>query len=107
MSAVEVGLESGFFELPAGSDDLVIATPDSGTDLIDPAAVTLSDGDIVTLFAVGDGTNQPPGITAVSADGSATSIALEGEFTPIPVLGPIGLLLMAGLPGLVAVRRPA
>jgi hypothetical protein len=32
--------------------------------LIDPVPVTLSDGDILSVFAVGDGVNQPVGAFA-------------------------------------------
>ena len=105
LDSVEFGQESGFFELPAGTYDLVIATPDGSTNLINPVPVALGDGDIVTLFAVGDGTNQPLGITAVFGNGSSATIALEAEFTAIPTLGTIGLFLMMGLLALVAVRR--
>lgn len=62
--------ESGYIPLPAGEYDLRIAahnaaTPCTGATIIDPLPVTLAEGSITTVFAVGDVTNQPPGLLAV------------------------------------------
>lgn len=75
---VPYGATSGYFEVPAATYDLQIATPDGTTTLIDIAPVALADGDIVTIFAIGEGNNQPLGVTAVFGDGSAAPLALEG-----------------------------
>ncbi len=80
LTGVEFGQQSGYFELPAGTYDLNIATPDGGTRLIDLAPVTLTAGDIVTLYAIGEGVNQPLGIMAVFSDGSSAALPLEPPF---------------------------
>lgn len=80
LTGVEFGQQSGFFELPAGTYDLNIATPDGMTRLIDLAPVTLNAGDIVTLYAIGEGVNQPLGIMAIFGDGTSAALALEPPF---------------------------
>ena len=50
--------------LPAGTHDLKITTPGGDVTLIDPLPVTVADGDILSIFAVGDGVNQPLGVFA-------------------------------------------
>ncbi len=83
LTGVEFGVASDYFELPAGNYDLNIATPDGSTRLIDLAPITLNSGDIVTLFAIGEGVNQPLGIYATFGDGSSADIALEQPFTTL------------------------
>jgi hypothetical protein len=56
---------SDYVELPAGTYDLKITSPDGSVTLIDPMPVTLTDGDIASVFAVGDGANQPLGVFAL------------------------------------------
>ena len=114
LANVEFGDVSDFLGVPAGTYDLQVRTPDGSTTLIDPLPVDLVDGDVVTLFAVGDGNNQDLGISAFFNDGpsagTSLSLPLRGtlpETNPIPTLGTIGLLLMIGLLALVAVRRLA
>lgn len=108
LTNVPYGANSGYLELPAGTYDLVIATPDGSTELIDPEPVALNDGDIITVFAVGDGANQPLGVTAVFADGSSAALPLDFPVETIPTLSTWGLLLMilllTGIAG-VAIRR--
>jgi hypothetical protein len=59
---------SGYLELPPATYDLKITAPgDPDTTLIDVPPFTLSDGDIVTVFAVGDGSNQPLNVLGVGA----------------------------------------
>ncbi len=83
LTGVEFGVASDYFELPAGSYDLNIATTDGSTRLIDLAPVTLHAGDVVTLFAIGEGVNQPLGIFAIFGDGSSADIALEQPFNTL------------------------
>lgn len=111
LGSVQFGQDSGFFELPADTYNLKISTPDGATTLINPAAVPLPAGAIVTLFAVGDGSNQPLGITAVFGDGTSAILPLEttggGAQAPanLPSLGWLGLLaMMIGLM-VIGVRR--
>jgi hypothetical protein len=70
LANVPYKVNSGMFPLPAGTYDLRIAAheaamPCSGATIIDPLPVTLSDGSITTVFAIGDATNQPPGLLAI------------------------------------------
>jgi hypothetical protein len=55
---VSFGDVAGYIPLDAGTYDLKITTPDGATTLINLVPVTLNDGDIVSAFAVGDGSNQ-------------------------------------------------
>jgi len=107
---VPYGADSGFIQLPAGNYNLVVATPDGSTPLIDPVAVDLTDGQVITVFAVGDIINQPLGITGQNPDGTIFEIPLERgvpEFLPIPTLSWIGLFMMIALLSVVAIRRLA
>jgi hypothetical protein len=70
LTNVPFKVNSGMFSLPADTYDLRIAaydaaTPCAGATIIDPLPVTLTDGNITTVFAIGDGTNQPPGLLAI------------------------------------------
>ncbi|MGD9317946.1 MAG: DUF4397 domain-containing protein, partial [Anaerolineae bacterium] len=65
---VPYGAIADYEELDAGTYDLKITTPDGTVTLIDPMPVTLNDGDIVSLFAVGDGGNQALGVFAWPSD---------------------------------------
>jgi hypothetical protein len=65
---VPYGAIAGYLELAAGTYDLKITTPDGAVTLIDPVPVTLNDGDIVSVFAVGDGGNQALGVFAWPSD---------------------------------------
>ena len=82
LSSVEFAQSSDYFQLPAGTYDLQVATVDGSTALIDLAPVTLPDGAIVTIFAVG-GINQPLGAVAIFGDGSSARLALETDFSNI------------------------
>jgi len=110
LTNVPYGADSGFIQLPAGNYNLVVATPDGSTPLIDPVAVDLTDGQVITVFAVGDIINQPLGITGQNPDGTIFEIPLERgvpEFLPIPTLSWIGLFMMIALLSVVAIRRLA
>jgi len=61
---VPYGVDSGFFQVPAGTYDLKVASNDGSVNYIDPLPVDLPEGADVTVFAVGDGINQPLGIIA-------------------------------------------
>ena len=56
--------DSGFFQLPAGTYDLKVASNDGSVNYIDILPAELPAGADVTVFAVGDGINQPLGIIA-------------------------------------------
>jgi hypothetical protein len=73
---VSYGDIAAYYPLPAGTYDLKVTTSDGSTTLIDLMPVTLGAGDIVSLFAVGDGTNQPLGAYALPA-------GVEGDLLPL------------------------
>lgn len=99
LSSVQYGQSSGYFEVPAGTYDLKIATPNGQTTLINPAPVALAAGAIVTLFAVGDGVLQPLGVTAVFGDGTSAALPLQSSVAAspqaAPTLGWVGLVALA------------
>ncbi len=64
---VPYGAVAPYVELPEGTYDLMITSPGGDTVLINPMPVTLEDGQILSLFAVGDGANQPLGAFALPA----------------------------------------
>lgn len=67
---------TGFIPLPAGTYDLKITTPGGGTTLIDPLPVTFSAGQIVSVFATGDDSNQDLGVFALPP-------GAPGDFLPL------------------------
>ena len=64
LERVDYGISSGFFEVPAGTYDLKVASPDGSVNYIDPLPVDLPAGADLTIYAVGDGLNQPLGMIA-------------------------------------------
>jgi hypothetical protein len=65
LASVPYGAFSPSLSLPVGTLDVKVATPDGSTNLIDLAPVDLPAGAAATVFAIGDGINQPLGILAV------------------------------------------
>lgn len=61
---VPYGGNSGFFQIPAATYDLKVASNDGSVNYIDPLPVPLPADLNVTVFAVGDIMNQPLGIIA-------------------------------------------
>jgi len=61
---VPYGANSDFFEVPAATYDLKVASNDGKVNYIDPLPAPLPAGAHVTLYAIGDGINQPLGILA-------------------------------------------
>lgn len=61
---VPYNVDSGFFEIPAGTYDLKVASNDGSVNYIDPLPADLPAGADVTVYAIGDGMNQPLGIIA-------------------------------------------
>jgi hypothetical protein len=48
-----------YVPLPVGTYDLKLTSPGGGTTLLDLEPISLLDGEILGVFAIGDGTNQP------------------------------------------------
>jgi hypothetical protein len=78
---VTFGAIGPYIELAAGSYDLKVTSPGGGITLIDPQPVTLNDGDILSAYAAGDGTNQPLGVFAWPAGSAGFLLPLE---EPVP-----------------------
>jgi len=65
LTGVPYGVNSGFFPVPAAEYDLKVASNDGSVNYIDLLPVELPAGADITVFAVGDGVNQPLGIVAI------------------------------------------
>ena len=100
LTGVPYNVDSGFFEIPAGTYDLKVASNDGSVNYIDPLPAALPAGANVTVYAVGDAMNQPLGIiafpvgeletrTPVNSSTNGTWEIIEGSgtgfiFQPIP-----------------------
>ncbi|MEM1080723.1 MAG: DUF4397 domain-containing protein [Pseudomonadota bacterium] len=73
--------ESGFFQIPAGTYDLKVASNDGLTNLIDPLPVALPAEINLTVVAVGDGINQALGIVALPVGVLATRTPVDFSAT--------------------------
>jgi nitrogen fixation protein len=90
LNDVPYGAVAGYLELPAGTYDLKITTADGSATLIDLMPVALSAGDIVSVFAVGDGVNQPVGAFALPS-GAAGSLLPLAAYVQIAHLAPFAM----------------
>jgi hypothetical protein len=72
--------------LPAGSYDLKITAPGGSPTLIDPLAVTLDSGSILSLFAAGDGLHQQLGVFALPSGQKGFFLPLDRFDLYLPVV---------------------
>ena len=79
LTGVPYGVDSGFFEIPAGNYDLKVASNDGAVNYIDIDAVDLPAGANVTVYAIGDGVNQPLGVIAFPVGELATSAPVDNR----------------------------
>ena len=79
LTNVPYNADSGFLEIPAANYNLKVATPDGGTNLIDIKPLDLPEGANITVFAVGDGANQPLAIIAVPVGELETQRPLDNR----------------------------
>jgi hypothetical protein len=79
LTGVPYGVDSGFFEIPAGNYDLKVASNDGSVNYIDIDAVDLPAGADVTVYAVGDGINQPLGVIAFPVGELPTSAPVDNR----------------------------
>lgn len=97
LTNVPYNADSGFLEIPAANYNLKVATPDGGTNLIDIKPLDLPEGADITVFAVGDGINQPLGIIAVPVGELETQRPLDnrsnGLWTILNTSG-VGLVML-------------
>ena len=100
LASVPYKAYSDVLSLPAGTYHLKVASPDGTTNFIDAAPVALPAGASITVFAIGDVTHRPLGLTAVpvgaltlqtpvdfSTFGAWYNPATSGQgftFTPVP-----------------------
>jgi hypothetical protein len=71
---------SDILEVPAGTYDLKVATPDGRVNLIDAAPVDLPEGASVTIFATGDSTNEPLALVAVPVGELAAETPVDDRY---------------------------
>ena len=76
---VPYNVDSGFFQVPEGTYDLKVASNDGSVNYIDPLPAPLPADADVTLFAVGDGINQPLGIIAFPVGELATRTPVDNR----------------------------
>ncbi|MEM8535362.1 MAG: DUF4397 domain-containing protein [Chloroflexota bacterium] len=66
LTNVPYKVASSYLEVPVGFYDLKITTPGGDQTLIDIPPFIVFNNTVVTVFAIGDGTNQPVGVTATT-----------------------------------------
>jgi len=71
-----------YLTLPTGVYDLKITTPGGGTDLLDLDPVTLTDGQILGVFAIGDSVNQPLQVLVLGQTEASTARVWAAHFAP-------------------------
>ena len=76
---------TGFLELAAGTYDLVITAPGGTPILIDPLPATFAAGQIRSVFAVGNGFDQPLGAFALPPGTPGSLLPLVGAPQPARV----------------------
>jgi hypothetical protein len=81
---VTYGAVAPYLTLPAATYDLKITSPGGNVTLIDPTAVTFSDKEIISVFAVGDGINQPLGVYALPSGQPGFLLMLEEFMVYLP-----------------------
>lgn len=81
LNPVPFGVASGYLELPAGTYDLKVASPDGSANFIDPLPVDLADGTIVTVVATGNGVEQPLSIFALPVGELPTRVPVDSTAT--------------------------
>jgi hypothetical protein len=86
---VPFGVVADYLPLDAGTYDLKITNADGSVTLIDPMPVDLMEGDIVSVFAVGDITNQPVSAFAW-ASGMAGALVEQAANLQVAHLAPFG-----------------
>jgi hypothetical protein len=82
---VPYGAVDDYLELEEGLYDLKITTADGSVTLIDPRPVMFNDGDNLSVFAVGDVTNQPADAFALPL-GQPGFLLPEGYAIYLPII---------------------
>jgi hypothetical protein len=79
LEGVAYGDNSGFFQIPAGTYDLKVASNDGSVNYIDILPVPLPAGADVTVFAIGDGINLPLSVVAFPVDELPTRTPVDNR----------------------------
>jgi Domain of unknown function (DUF4397) len=74
-----------YLPLPAGSYDFKITAPGGSPTWIDPLAVTLNSGSILSLLAAGDRLHQPLGVFALPSGEKGYFLPLHRHIVYLPV----------------------
>jgi hypothetical protein len=77
---------TGYLDLPADTYDLKVTDADNTMTLIDLFPVPFKDGDILTVFAVGDGSNQPVGAYALPLGEPGEMLPLVAQYLYMPLI---------------------
>ena len=85
-TSIPYGTILDYAELEAEAYDLKITAPGGAPTLIDPLRTRFAEDDIVSVFAVGDGTNQPLGVFALPAGEPGTLLPLDNYRHRLPVV---------------------
>jgi hypothetical protein len=81
LTNVPFNVASGVLEIPAGNYDLKVSTPDGRGNLIDLAPLDLPAGVSLTVFATGDGVNQPLGFLALPLGALPTETPVDDRYS--------------------------
>jgi len=85
-TGVPYGVIGPYTPLLAMPYNLKITSPGGAVTLIDPLLVTFSPGDILSLFAVGDGANQPLGVFALPSGQPGALLPLANYHLFLPIV---------------------
>lgn len=81
LTNVPFNAASDVLQIPAGNYDLKVATPDGRNNLIDLAPLDLPAGVSLTVFATGDGVNQPLGFLALPLGALPTDVPVDDRYS--------------------------
>ncbi|MGD2128973.1 MAG: DUF4397 domain-containing protein [Lysobacterales bacterium] len=79
LTGVPYGGNSDFFQIPAGNYDLKVSSNDGSVNFIDIDPVDLPEDADITVFAVGDGINQPLAVIALPVGELTTSPPVDNR----------------------------
>lgn len=87
---VPYGLVAPYTELVSGTYDLKVTAPGGTPTLINPSPFALMDEDILSVFAVGDGSKQPLGIFALPSGSPGSLLPVFRPRLYMPILAKMG-----------------
>ena len=87
LTGVPYGVDSGFFQVPAGNYNLKVSSNDGSVNYIDILPVDLPEGLDITVFAVGDGINQELAIVALPVSELPTGMPVDNRTNGMWTIG--------------------